>query len=389
MKSEPFDPYCYEGTDILKNLADCRDQQSLDKFEADMVAINLFRLTEEPIINKQFGSDYLQETHRRIFDGIFEWAGQYRHNTGHMVKKRNGHIVTYANSTHIIRELNKVFSSLSEENYLKDLDMKKFVTRVAYYYGELDAIHPFREGNSRTLRKFMADLSIQAGYRLDWSQIAEDDESRKKLYVARDLAVINADPSQLAILIEKACSPLQTLDKPELVDTLNDDKQSIKPVQNTFINSAIIISQYDAALAEYIKKKQTQAERIEKKLETLIEQTTSYLNQLRSKKPSILSFSNTKIQWQQKIQQRQRTMQNFQDRLERICEIREGMGLYQSHIEALATKKLRRKEPILTKEWDNMMEMQRLHQTLMRKKEREQANEKIKLRTSRGHRISS
>ena len=56
---------------------------------------------------------------------------------------------------------------LQQENFLCNLPSKSFAARAAFYYGEIDAIHPFREGNSRTLRQFLADLAREAGYRID------------------------------------------------------------------------------------------------------------------------------------------------------------------------------------------------------------------------------
>lgn len=60
---------------------------------------------------------------------------------------------------------------------------------MAVLYGDLDYAHPFREGNSRTLRHFSEQLAKQAGFDLDWSRSNADGLSRDQLYVARDLAV--------------------------------------------------------------------------------------------------------------------------------------------------------------------------------------------------------
>jgi hypothetical protein len=76
-------------------LNDIRDSSELEAFEAAMVSIRLVRLTEEPI-QGAFDAARLQETHRRIFGGVYEWAGQFRKNTGTMTKQREaGNIVTY------------------------------------------------------------------------------------------------------------------------------------------------------------------------------------------------------------------------------------------------------------------------------------------------------
>ena len=90
---------------------------------------------------------------------------------------------------------------MKAENCLLGLDSGAIAKRLAYYYNELDAIHSFRDGNSRTLRAFTADLSQAAGHRLDWAPAAQTAEQRQRLYHARDLAVMRGDTSELAQIV--------------------------------------------------------------------------------------------------------------------------------------------------------------------------------------------
>jgi len=63
-----------------------------------MVAVRLVRLSEEPLLGS-FDLDRLLRTHRRIFDGVYEWAGQLRQNTGTMKKQRKaGYVVSHGDS---------------------------------------------------------------------------------------------------------------------------------------------------------------------------------------------------------------------------------------------------------------------------------------------------
>jgi cell filamentation protein len=91
---------------------------------------------------------------------------------------------------------------LKAEHFLLGLDASAVADRLAYFYSELDAIHPFREGNSRTLRVFTSDLALGAGHRLDWASAARTPKQRELLYHARDLAVMRGDISELARLID-------------------------------------------------------------------------------------------------------------------------------------------------------------------------------------------
>jgi cell filamentation protein len=198
----PFalDPYTYPGTNVLRNLADLRDQKSLDSFEADAVAASLVDLRRNPI-KDPFDVRRLQETHRRIFGRIYPWAGELRKDIGLMTKNRSGFVVAYGPSQNVAGALATTFGALKTENELRGLDVGAMATRLAWYYGELDAIHAFRDGNSRTLRAFTSDLAKAAGHRLDWALAAQDAEDRQKLYHARDLAVMRGDLSELAAII--------------------------------------------------------------------------------------------------------------------------------------------------------------------------------------------
>jgi cell filamentation protein len=204
----PFanDPYCYPGTDILRNLEDLRDKGALDRFEADAVAVSLINLSRKPI-KGPFDAARLKETHRRIFGKVYPWAGEFRQGIGMMGKNRSGFVVAYGPSENVPGALAEAFAKLKAEGNLLGLDAGKFASRLAFYYSELDAIHAFREGNSRTLRAFTSDLAQTAGHRLDWSRVGQSDNDRQRLYHARDLAVMRGDTSELAAIIAAALSP--------------------------------------------------------------------------------------------------------------------------------------------------------------------------------------
>ncbi len=200
------DPDCYPGTDILENLAGLRDQAKLDMFEAQMVAFRLALLARSPITGV-FDESRLRTTHRLLFGGVYRWAGEFRRLPGLMTKRReSGAIIIYGESVNITRELARVFRALTKEHELTGLGVGEFAQRAAYFYSEIDAIHPFRDGNSRTLRQFLKDLAKRAGHRFDWSAIAADGAARDRLCAARDTAVLQGDTIDLAEIFGQALS---------------------------------------------------------------------------------------------------------------------------------------------------------------------------------------
>lgn len=63
----------------------------------------------------------------------------------------------------------EVFGRLASSGHLRDLPRQEFVIRLAALYGDLNVLHPFREGNGRTQRAFLTQLGADAGYALNWS----------------------------------------------------------------------------------------------------------------------------------------------------------------------------------------------------------------------------
>ena len=77
----------------------------------------------------------------------------------------------FCNVRHIQSYSNTVFSAIATEKYLVNLEPKVFSNRLAHYLSEINAIHPFREGNGRVQRLFISQLAEHAGNYLDYSAL--------------------------------------------------------------------------------------------------------------------------------------------------------------------------------------------------------------------------
>lgn len=72
--------------------------------------------------------------------------------------------------------LSALFSELSKERWLAGLGLDPFLNRAAYYVCELNAIHPFREGNGRAIRFYIDALSVRSrGDLFDWTQAGAEE----------------------------------------------------------------------------------------------------------------------------------------------------------------------------------------------------------------------
>ena len=162
--SRAWDSYFYPGTDVLKNIPGLRNEQALRAFDYEQSAARIAELREAPAMGK-FDLQQLQEIHRYVFQDVYEWAGQLR--TVDIAKVNS----QFGRPEFIAGEAGRMTQRLAKENYLRGLDKAAFVDRFAEHYGDWNALHPFREGNGRATREFMAQLARQAGYDLDNSKI--------------------------------------------------------------------------------------------------------------------------------------------------------------------------------------------------------------------------
>lgn len=162
------DFYCIAGTSVLRNLADLTTQAELDAFEADMTAIRLIECAESPILGA-FDLAHLCKIHQHVFQDVYEWAGQLR-----MVDISQGDS-RFANFGLIESYLSGILDEIKTLGYLKGYEPSAFVEKLAFYMAEINAAHPFREGNGRIQRLFCSQLADQAGYFVDFDATTKDD----------------------------------------------------------------------------------------------------------------------------------------------------------------------------------------------------------------------
>ncbi|MFJ9741366.1 Fic/DOC family protein [Streptomyces sp. NPDC101166] len=105
---------------------------------------------------------HLQAFHAAIFGDIHPWAGELR--TVNIAKR-----TPFCPARNLVSYAGEVFGRLASSGHLRDLPRQEFVVRLAELYGDMNVLHPFREGNGRAQRAFLAQLSTAAGYDLNWS----------------------------------------------------------------------------------------------------------------------------------------------------------------------------------------------------------------------------
>ncbi len=157
--------YFTETSDILTNKLSITDAVELAIAEYRITDAQTGRLLADHSFSI-FDFPCLLNIHKKLFDDIYPFAGKVR--TVNISKPDSP--VPFCYVDFILPEANRLFSELATDQYLLNLPTEDFSTKLAYYAAELNALHPFREGNGRTIRLFLVLLARNAGYLLDYSQ---------------------------------------------------------------------------------------------------------------------------------------------------------------------------------------------------------------------------
>ena len=160
--------YCYPDSNVLKNKLNIRDNKLLKTAEEEITLIKQMELLKNPI-KGNFSKAHLMNIHKFIFEDIYSFAGKIRRE---QISKAD---TMFYPPNLIDRELNNVFAKIKEKNMLKEIDKEKVFDSLAYVMAELNIIHPFREGNGRTIREFIRLIAKRMGYDLNWGNVDKEE----------------------------------------------------------------------------------------------------------------------------------------------------------------------------------------------------------------------
>ncbi len=158
------DPYCYKGTAVLRNKAGLRDPEALEAFELEMTTLR----AEEPLPDGRFDPAHYRAVHRHLFQDVYSWAGRYR--TVRTSKGGN----PFCFPEHIPAQIDALFAQLRAGPCFAEPDRRTFVEAAAEFLGELNATHPFREGNGRSQLAFMHLVGLGAGHPFDFARVERE-----------------------------------------------------------------------------------------------------------------------------------------------------------------------------------------------------------------------
>lgn len=172
MSNDTWNEYFIEGTNVLKNKLGITNKEELSKNEKIITLKKLAYLEMFPIEGK-FDSDHLRKIHYFLFNDIYYFAGEYR-------KCEMARFREFVNPDEIeVRLKNELDKMNKEVKNILSIDGYSYFLAEEYY--ELMVIHPFREGNGRSVREFLREFVLSKkeqlpfNVELDFTKINPDE----------------------------------------------------------------------------------------------------------------------------------------------------------------------------------------------------------------------
>ena len=158
---------CYPDTTVLVNKLDIRTQELLTEAESVLVTSCSVKL-EKTMRFENVDFDYYKNLHRQMFSDLYDWAGTVRKIN---ISKKD---TVFCNASDIERIGTLKFERLKKQKFLKEMKNDEFLDELTDLYHELNMLHPFREGNERTLRLFVTLLVRNTGRDIDFNNADSD-----------------------------------------------------------------------------------------------------------------------------------------------------------------------------------------------------------------------
>ncbi|XVS63773.1 Fic/DOC family protein [Actinosynnema sp. CA-299493] len=152
------DPYLDPASGVLRNNLGLTDPLECDFAETRLSTMRVEQLALSPLPGL-YDLAHLRAFHRRIFGDFYPWAGEVR-------RVNIAKSALFAAWRQVEPYATGVFDDLKKERYLRGLPREAFIDRFTHYFAEVNAVHPFREGNGRAQRAFFRQLAREAGWRV-------------------------------------------------------------------------------------------------------------------------------------------------------------------------------------------------------------------------------
>ena len=136
-----------------------------NELECDFVSMRIVELLEKD--DFKLSVDYLKYIHKCLFQDIYDFAGQFRNiNFSKQEIILNNDSVAYGDYNTLKESLEYDISLEKDKNY-KDMSIVDVIKNITDFSSSIWQVHPFREGNTRTMALFIEKYLISLGYNVD------------------------------------------------------------------------------------------------------------------------------------------------------------------------------------------------------------------------------
>lgn len=222
--------YTYKDTDVLINRYNVKDSAKLHALERLNSTRRLAELASNSdlIKTEKFDLHRLKEIHNYIFQDSYLWAGEIRTVDIEKIdaldlidslvhkenRKASAPISQFCECQLIEGFAENITTSIRKSNYLQNMEKDAFSNKAAEILGDLNCLHPFREGNGRTQREFMRQLALKAGWELHFNNI------EKERMIEASIRSAKMDYSLLSDIIKESLRPVDIIKSPAYQEQL-------------------------------------------------------------------------------------------------------------------------------------------------------------------------
>ena len=199
--------YTYPGTNILINKLYIRDNTKLSDIEREITSARLGEIKINPV-KGDFDFKHLKAIHKSIFSDVYDWAGKPR--TVDIAKSN-----LFSRAMLISDNADKLFSDIKRDDFLIGLPKNKAIEKLAYYMGEINALHPFREGNGRTQRLFISYLAMATGFALKFKNVNSENMLNASVHSMR------TDNSKFEMMFHDIAEPITLVEQGDFIKAVS------------------------------------------------------------------------------------------------------------------------------------------------------------------------
>lgn len=216
------DPYLYDDVPVLRNSLNIKDEKTLDLIEAEQSRANMMILYDQGFCD--FSAEGLQEIHRFLFGDLYDWAGKFRIiNIEKRERLLGGQSVWYSNDEAIPDDLDTIFQSIQDMEW-QEFSKEEFVSALAKQFSKIWQVHPFREGNTRTVVMMLTFFVEHHGYYMDQELMAESAGYVRDSFVMASLDQFSEHEYLERILTDAVCDEPVEYDISSLTSGQDDQR---------------------------------------------------------------------------------------------------------------------------------------------------------------------